>query len=145
MTPRQIELVQSSFERVLPIADKAAEIFYARLFQLDPSLRPMFRGDMKRQGKKLMDSIRMVVANLRSLDRVVAGVRAMGERHAGYGVKDHHYATVGTALIETLSAGLGDLFTREVSDAWLKAYTILAETMKIAAAEYATREEALVS
>ena len=135
MTPTQIDLVQSSFAKVIPIADTAAELFYARLFELDPSLRSMFRSDMKSQGKKLMDSLKMVVGNLRNLDRIVPGVQAMAVRHVSYGVEDHHYATVGTALLDTLQKGLGDAFTDDVREAWLAAYTILANTMKAAAAE----------
>ena len=135
MTPTQIDLVQSSFAKVIPIADTAAELFYARLFELDPSLRSMFRSDMKSQGKKLMDSLKMVVGNLRNLDRIVPGVQAMAVRHVSYGVQDHHYATVGTALLDTLQKGLGDAFTDDVREAWLGAYTILATTMKAAAAE----------
>ena len=130
----QISLVQSTFAQVLPIADDAAALFYSRLFELDPSLRAMFRGDMKEQGKKLMDMIRTVVANLKSLDRIVPGVRALGARHVGYGVRDEHYEVVGAALLWTLAKGLGDAFTDDARDAWAAAYTILATTMKDAAA-----------
>jgi len=137
MNPKQIELVQASFVNVLPIAETAAALFYNRLFELDPSLRPMFRGDLKEQGKKLMDMIAVVVVNLRSLDRVVMGVRALGARHANYGVQDEHYETVGEALLWTLEQGLGDAFDDDVRDAWTAAYTLLATTMKEAAAEVA--------
>jgi hemoglobin-like flavoprotein len=99
MNEKQIELVQASFVNVLPIAETAAALFYNRLFELDPSLRLMFRGDMKEQGKKLMDMIAVVVVNLRSLDRVVMGVRALSARHASYSVQDEHYETVGAALL----------------------------------------------
>lgn len=137
MNPKQIELVQSSFAQVAPIADVAASLFYQRLFELDPSLRPMFRGDMTEQGKKLMTMIGSVVGNLRHLDRLVPGVRALGARHADYGVRDEHYDTVGAALLWTLGQGLGEAFTDDVHDAWAAAYTLLAETMKDAAAEAA--------
>ena len=137
MNSKQIELVQSSFAQVLPIADAAAALFYARLFELDPALRPMFRGNLEEQGKKLMDMIRTVVGNLRALDRIIPGVRALGSRHANYGVKDEHYETVGAALLWTLEQGLGEAFTNDVRDAWAVAYTILANTMKDAAAEVA--------
>jgi hemoglobin-like flavoprotein len=137
MNQKQIELVQASFVNVLPIAETAAALFYNRLFELDPSLRPMFRGDLKEQGKKLMDMIAVVVVNLRNLDRVVMGVRALGARHAGYGVRDEHYDTVGVALLWTLEQGLGDAFDDDVRDAWTAAYTLLATTMKEAADEAA--------
>jgi hemoglobin-like flavoprotein len=134
ITSHQVDLVQSSFAKVAPIADAAAAMFYERLFELDPSLKPMFRGDMSEQGKKLMDMLKMVVANLRNLDRLIPGVRALGERHSGYGVRDDHYETVGTALLDTLERGLGSFFTDDVRDAWAAAYTVLANTMKEAAA-----------
>lgn len=137
MNSRQIELVQSSFAQVLPIADAAAALFYGRLFELDPSLRPMFRGDLKEQGKKLMDMIRTVVGNLRALDRILPGVQALGARHTTYGVRDEHYDTVGAALLWTLGQGLGESFTEEVREAWTTAYTILAGAMKGASAEAA--------
>ena len=137
MNSRQVELVQSSFAQVVPIADAAAALFYGRLFELDPSLRPMFRGDLTEQGKKLMDMIRAVVVNLRTLDRIIPGVRALGSRHSTYGVRDEHYDTVGAALLWTLGQGLGEAFTEEVREAWTAAYTVLADTMKEAAAEAA--------
>jgi len=137
MNSKQIELVQASFVNVLPIAEPAAALFYNRLFELDPPLRPMFRGDLKEQGKKLMDMIAVVVVNLRNLDRVLLGVQQLGARHAGYSVRDEHYDTVGAALLWTLDQGLGDAFTDEVRDAWTAAYTLLATTMRDAAAEAA--------
>lgn len=137
MNQKQIELVQTSFVEVLPIAETAAALFYDRLFTLDPSLRALFRGDMKEQGRKLMDMIAVVVVNLRKLDLIVPGVRALGARHAGYGVADEHYDTVGEALLWTLEQGLGAGFTSEVRDAWATAYTLLATTMKDAAAQAA--------
>jgi hemoglobin-like flavoprotein len=137
MNPMQIELVQSSFAKVVPIADAAAALFYKRLFELDPSLRAMFRGDMKEQGQKLMTMIGSVVGNLKNLDRVVPGVRALGARHVAYGVRDEHYDTVGAALLWTLEQGLGEAFTTETHDAWAAAYTLLANTMKDAASEAA--------
>jgi hemoglobin-like flavoprotein len=137
MSTKQIELVQSSFARVLPIADAAASLFYQRLFDKDPSLRPMFRGDMKEQGKKLMAMIGSAVGNLRHLDRIVPAVRNLGTRHSAHGVRDEHYATVGAALLWTLENGLGEAFTGDVREAGAAAYTLLAETMKDATAEAA--------
>jgi hemoglobin-like flavoprotein len=134
MNPEQIILVQASFEVVLPIADIAAALFYGRLFELDPSLRPMFKGSLEEQGHKLMTMLRVVVHGLNRLDTLVPAVQALGRRHARYGVQDGHYDTVGTALLATLQQGLGDAFTPEVAAAWTTAYALLAETMKAAAA-----------
>src|SRR5438128_1668487 len=134
MNSKQIELVQSSFKMVQPIADQAARLFYQRLFEIDPSLRPMFRGDMEEQGRKLMQMIGVAVNALRRLDQVLPAVEDLGRRHAAYGVRDEHYETVAAALLWTLATGLGDAFTSEVSDAWVAMYGAVTSAMKRGAA-----------
>lgn len=134
MTPEEITLVQGTWQKVVPIKDTAAELFYGKLFELDPTLRPLFSGDMKEQGRKLMTMISVAVNGLTRLDTLVPAVQDLGRRHAGYGVKDEHYATVATALVWTLEQGLGAAFTPEVKAAWVKTYGVLAGTMKAAAA-----------
>ena len=137
MTPRQIELVKSSWQKVLPISDTAAEIFYGKLFAMEPAVKPLFKGDMKEQGRKLMAMITTAVAALDRLDQIVPAVQDLGRRHVKYGVKDAHYDTVAGALIWTLGQGLGEAFTEEVKQSWVAAYTVLATTMKKAAATVA--------
>jgi hemoglobin-like flavoprotein len=134
MTPEQKALVKSSFAKVLPIADTAAQLFYARLFELDPSLRHLFKGDMHEQGRKLMTMIKVAVVNLDRLEDVVPAVQALGERHARYNVEDRHYDTVAAALLWTLEKGLGEDFTPQTRQAWIEVYTILSTVMKEAAA-----------
>lgn len=133
MTPEQVKLVQTSWEKVVPISDTAATLFYNRLFEVDPSLRPMFTSDIKEQGKKLMHMITVVVRGLDQLEKLVPAVQDLGRRHAGYHVQEKHYDTVGGALLWTLEKGLGEAFTPEVKTAWATAYGILATTMKDAA------------
>ncbi len=135
MEAKTIELVQGTFEKVVPIADKAAEIFYDKLFELDPKLKPLFKGDMKEQGAKLMTMIGTAVNGLNNLEAIVPAVQNLGRSHVGYGVEDSHYDTVGSALIYTLETGLGESFTSEVKDAWVEVYTLLATTMKDAASK----------
>ncbi len=135
MTPTQVELVQTTWEKVVPISETAAALFYGKLFELDPSLKPLFTSDIKEQGKKLMQMITVAVRGLNDLGKLVPAVQELGRRHVGYGVKDEHYATVGTALLWTLEKGLGDAFTPDVKEAWATVYGILADTMKKAAAE----------
>ena len=137
MTPEQVAKVQQSFAKVAPIAETAAELFYGKLFELDPELKQLFRGDMKEQGAKLMATLNVVVNGLTDLDTIVPAVQQLGRRHVGYGVKDSHYDIVGEALIWTLGQGLGDDFTEDVKQSWITAYNILAATMKDAAAELA--------
>ena len=134
MTEEQIAHVQQSFAKVAPIAQTAAGLFYGRLFEMDPTLRPLFKGDMEEQGRKLMDMIAVVVDGLDRLDEIVPEVQDLGRRHAGYGVEDAHYDTVGGALLWTLEQGLGADFTPDVREAWTAAYGVLATTMKDAAA-----------
>ena len=136
MSPQQIDLVQQSFAKVKPIAATAAALFYERLFQMDPALRPMFRGgDMARQGQMLMSMIGAAVAGLRNLEALTPVVRQLGARHAGYGVKSEHYATVGGALLWTLKQGLAEDFTPETHDAWAAAYGLLSQVMQAGAME----------
>ena len=134
LTETQIALVQSSFATIAPIADDAAVLFYNRLFEIDPSLRQMFKGDMVEQRRKLMQMLSAAVKGLQRLDRLVPAVEDLGRRHAGYGVTDAHYETVGGALLWTLEKGLGRAFTPEMRDAWTTVYGLLASTMKNAAA-----------
>jgi hemoglobin-like flavoprotein len=134
MNPRQKELVQSSFAKVAPIADQAADLFYNRLFEIDPSLRPMFPENMKEQKIKLMQMLTAAVKGLDNLETLVPVVRQLGARHIGYGVKDEHYGTVAAALLWTLERGLGDAFTPETKEAWVVVYGILAATMQEGAA-----------
>ncbi|NNC12263.1 hemin receptor [Planctomonas sp. JC2975] len=140
MNNEQVELVQSSFAKVAPIADQAAIIFYDELFQRDPSLRPLFTEDMTEQRKKLMTMLGMAVNGLKNWDSTQRVVANLGARHVGYGVKPEYYPTVGAALLATLSKGLGDDFTPEVEEAWTAAYTALSGTMIEAAADKAVAE-----
>lgn len=137
ITPEQAILVKESWEKVVPIAPQAAALFYGKLFDLDPSLKPLFKGDMVTQGEKLMKMIGVAVDGLDKLDEIVPAVQDLGVRHLEYGVKNSHYDTVGAALLWTLGQGLGEAFTPEVKGAWADVYGLLAETMKTAAREAA--------
>ncbi len=129
MTPYQITIIQQSWENVLTIKSQAAEVFYNRLFELDPSLKPMFTGDIKQQGDKLMQTLSVAVNSLTRLETLIPVLEDMARRHVGYGVQDEHYATVGQALIDTLIAAFGDAFTDELKSAWTEMYQIVADTM----------------
>ncbi len=128
------KLVQDSFAKVAPIADAAAVMFYDRLFELDPSVKPLFKGDMAVQGRMLMHAIGMAVAGLDDLPAMTPVVQELGVRHTRYGVQLEHYDTVGEALLWTLGQGLGEEFTPEVQMAWTEVYTLLAQVMQDAAA-----------
>jgi hemoglobin-like flavoprotein len=135
MSPTQVAAVQRTFSLVVPIKEQAAAMFYERLFSIDPTTKPLFKGDMKDQGRKLMAALATVVTGLNNSSSILPAVQALGRRHVGYGVKDEHYASVGAALLWTLEKGLGDEFTPDVKGAWADAYGLLAGVMKDAAAQ----------
>jgi hemoglobin-like flavoprotein len=128
-TARQIELVQASFAQVAPIADQAAELFYGRLFDIAPDVKPFFKSDMKSQGRKLMMTLSVVVGSLKDLAAIMPAVRKLAVKHVDYGVDPSHYTKVGEALIWTLEQGLGAAFTPETRDAWVSTYKVLAGAM----------------
>ncbi len=134
MTPQQIDLVQKTFEQIRPAADAVAATFYQKLFALDPSLRAMFRGDMAEQGSKLMQMLSVAVGSLRRLEQLLPAVEALGRRHADYGVRDEHYATVAAALLWTLELGLAAGFTPDVKHAWVAMYQTVMGAMRRGAA-----------
>lgn len=133
MTPDQIRLVQTSWQQVLPIRAAAADLFYARLFELAPEVRPLFKRDIHAQGAMLMATLAGVVDNLAHLDRVLPAAAALARRHVDYGARPAHYDSVGQALLWTLEQGLGADFTPPHREAWAAAYAALAGAMKAAA------------
>ena len=137
MTPNQIQLVQDSWKQVLPISDQAAELFYGRLFELEPSYRRLFTTDPTEQGRKLMQMITVAVNGLNRLDTIVPAVEELGLRHLDYDVTEEMYDTVGEALLWTLEQGLGEAFTVDVEMAWIETYQTLADVMKSAAYSHA--------
>jgi hemoglobin-like flavoprotein len=129
MTPTQIALIQSSFEKVVPIAPAAASLFYNRLFETAPEVKPLFKSDMDEQGRKLMATIGTVVRHLDKLEEILPTVKSLAVRHTRYGVQPEHYAPVGAALLWTLEQGLGADFTPETAAAWGTAYGALSSVM----------------
>jgi hemoglobin-like flavoprotein len=129
MTPDQVQLVQQSFAKVAPISEAAAVIFYDRLFEVAPQVKPMFPTDMTEQRKKLMATLAVVVGGLSNLESILPAASALAMRHVGYGAKAEHYPVVGAALLWTLEKGLGEGWTPEVADAWTAAYGTLSGYM----------------
>ena len=135
MTPRQIELVENSWDFVLTNTAEGGVIFYDKLFELDPSLRSLFKDDIKLQSQKLISLITFAVHKLNSLEEIISDVKALGARHRGYQVKPEYYLTVAEALLWTLGKGLGNQWNEELKEAWVTLYTRLSNTMIEAAKE----------
>jgi hemoglobin-like flavoprotein len=136
MTPEQKRLVENTWKQVAPIAEVAAEIFYGRLFEIDPTTRKLFRAtDMVAQRKKLLQTLSFAINGLNGLDALVSKVEDLGRRHARYGVTDAQYDSVGAALLWTLEQGLGQAWTPAVASAWTEVYQLLSRIMRKAAAQ----------
>lgn len=134
MTPLQIKAVQDSFALVVPDRDLVAQLFYTRLFEIDPSLRPLFKTDLAEQGCKLMNMLKLVVHSLDNIGGLIPFIANLGDRHRGYGVRDAHYETVRDAMIWTLEQGLGDEFTSHCRQSWIAAFAMLTTIMQEGAA-----------
>ena len=130
MNAEQINFVKASYAKIEAVAEETAVLFYVKLFDLNPGLQKLFKGDIRLQGLKLMQTIGLAVAALDRLDEIVPAIRAMGARHAVYGVKDRDYETVACALLWTLEKALKNDFTVETKAAWTEVYNLLAQTMK---------------
>lgn len=133
LTDDQVKLVKANWNAVKPIKETAADLFYDKLFELDPSIRSLFKEDISIQKKALMATISFAVATLNHPDKLVPAVQQLGTRHGGYGVTDKHYATVGAAMLWTLEQGLGEAWTPEAKAASTEVYGILSSTMLEAA------------
>ncbi len=129
MMADEVALIQASFAKVAPISEQAAALFYGRLFETTPEVKPLFRGDMAEQGRKLMATLAVVVKGLSNLESILPAASALAKRHVAYGVKPEHYAPVGAALLWTLERGLGAEWTPELAGAWTAAYTTLSGYM----------------
>ena len=129
MTPDQVKAVQDSFRLVVPISDQAGALFYGRLFEIAPDIKPLFRGDMAEQGRKLMGTLGAVVNSLGNLEAILPAASALAQRHVGYGVKAADYVPVGAALLWTLEKGLGGRWTPQLAQAWGAAYALLSDYM----------------
>ncbi len=129
MEATDIALIQSSFAEVNPIAEQAAALFYGRLFEIAPAVRPLFKGDMAEQGRKLMATLSYVVNGLSDLPSILPAASGLAKRHVAYGVKPEHYGPVGEALLWTLEKGLGPKWTPGTAAAWGKAYSTLSGYM----------------
>jgi hemoglobin-like flavoprotein len=136
MTQEDITKVHESFRTVESIKEQASKMFYDRLFDIDPRARALFaHSNLVEQGNKLMAALAFVVASLRQPHAMLGTLRALAVRHAGYGVTDAHYVSVGKALMWTLEEGLGEAWTPQLWAAWAEVYETVSRVMINAARE----------
>lgn len=127
LTLEQKQIVQTTFAQVTD-AELLATRFYDRLFEIDPTTKPLFTHDMGEQRMKLVQTIAVVVHALDDLQTIVPAIQALGRRHVAYGVTAKHWESVGNALLWALEDAFGDAFTADVRDAWAAAYGLIAQT-----------------
>lgn len=133
MNSSQIALVRISFEKLQPQSDEVATLFYRRLFDTTPVIKPLFKSSMQEQRRKLMQMLEVAVNGLDRLETITPAVQELGKRHVAYGTLVEHYDSVGAALLWTLEQSLGADFTPDIQQAWSDVYTVLATVMKNAA------------
>jgi hemoglobin-like flavoprotein len=133
MDQRQIELVRQSFTQAERFRPHLIITFYTELFAIDPSLKPLFKGDMELQRRKLSGMLQQVIAGLSDPATLLPALRDLAVRHVGYGVEERHYDLVGKALLRALKHELGAAFTDETRGAWVAAYQWLSGEMRRAA------------
>ena len=122
MTTSNIELVKRSWSIVATIEmENVGELFYNRLFQLMPEVRPLFsRSPIPEQSKKLLTMLSYIITKLDTLEDILEEVTKLAKRHIHYAVRDEHYEEVGSAWLWTLQKGLSKQWNEELTQAWTK-------------------------
>jgi nitric oxide dioxygenase len=134
MTPEQVQIIKLTFAQAMSSKDEVGQLFYSRLFAIAPETKPLFKGDIVAQSRKLMDTLALAISSLRDTPALMATLEALAKRHVTYGVRDEHYDKVGEALLWTLEQGLGAAFTPHAREAWTKLYATVAQVMRNASA-----------
>ncbi|MBE9047936.1 globin, partial [Pleurocapsales cyanobacterium LEGE 10410] len=139
----QVELLEQSFESIKPHANEFVNSFYENLFTANPEAKPLFKTtDMEAQKKKLLNSLVLVVENLRHPEVLDSSLRGLGARHVKYGALPEHYPLVGSALLTAFEQYLQEKWTPEVKQAWVDAYGAISKIM-LDGADYSEAEIAL--
>ena len=145
LTEDEKRILRESWRLVAPIMDTAGDLFYRRLFELEPTYRKLFSDDMAAQKRKLMSMLSFAVRtadwpeekwaqDVTTEDDLFLVVLALGRRHALlYKVPEEAFPTVREALLWTLNMGLGQAFTAEARAAWTKLYALMSATMLMGA------------
>jgi hemoglobin-like flavoprotein len=118
LTAKQKHLIRESFARLEPARDLVAQLFFLKLFRLDPTLRRRFAGPVETQARKFAAAMRLTIISLGHEDGLVPTLKLLGARHRQLGIKMRHYRAMTRALTWTLEQSLEKRFTRETKEAW---------------------------
>ncbi|MCK9409284.1 MAG: globin domain-containing protein [Bacteriovoracaceae bacterium] len=130
MTPKQQEIVRTTFAQLEAHEDRVADLLYQELFRMEPKAREMFRGDMQEQQKKLMRMLRVAVENINDQGQLQPMLYNLGMIHQSYGIEPHHFVSFGSALLFAIHSVLKEHCTKEVEESWKAAYHYFVLTMK---------------
>ena len=130
MNAEQVKLLRDTFKAIEPMAQETGDMLYNKLFEIDPSLQPLFKGDLKTQARMVITAIGLAVSGLGKPEDLQDQVKSLGTRHVNYGVQPRDINTFGAALIWALEQSLGPAFTPEVKEAWIAAYGVLSVAMR---------------
>ena len=142
MDSATIGVLRSSFARIAELRPDVTAVFYERLFEVAPSVRPLFTSDIQEQQRKLLYTLVTIVECVDKPEKLVHVLTTLGQRHVSYGAKPEHYDVVGQVLLWSFEKVLGSEFTPEVRRAWTEAYGVVASTMRAAAADVTVRSAA---
>ena len=125
-----LEALETSFDLVAPRGDELMDVFYARLFEAAPAVKPLFaRTDLRKQKIMLLRVLGLLRQSLRNLDAIVPVLHDLGARHVDYGAQPEHYPVVGAVLIASMAEVAGDAWRPEYERAWAGAFDIVAGAM----------------
>ncbi|MDM4721827.1 globin domain-containing protein [Micromonospora sp. WMMA1363] len=127
-------LLKESWTLVEEHRDRLSGHFYARLFLLDPALRPLFPVQMTGQGDRLLEAIITAIHTVDDPESFDEYLRSLGRDHRKYHVDPSHYATMGVALLDALRSTAGDGWNLEFDQAWRDAYAAISAKMIAGAA-----------
>jgi methyl-accepting chemotaxis protein len=125
-----LDALETSFDLVAPRGDELMDVFYARLFDAAPAVRPLFAGtDLRRQKAMLLSALVLVRKSLRDLDAIVPTLHKLGARHVAYGARPEHYPVVAGVLIASMAEIAGPAWRPHHERAWAAALDVVAGAM----------------
>jgi len=130
MTKEDITQVQESWHSVAPVKRVAAELFYVKLFELDPTMKLLFSDDLQLRERRFLQLMDATINGLERADVLKPAIRELGFRHPLFGDSDEHHGTVAIALMWTLEKCLRKDLTFELRAAWTRTFGVLSQTLR---------------
>ena len=131
-----LETLENSFDLIAPRGEELVDVFYARLFETAPAVKPLFaRTDLQKQKAMLLATLVLLRKSLRDLEAIAPKLRQLGARHVAYGALPEHYPVVAEVMLASMAEVDGDAWTQDIEAAWAGALGLVATAMLEGAAE----------